>query len=385
VREWSRAALLAETHELDRPPRPATQDEPDLLAAINRQRVADLLHQNAASLDLPTSVRDQIATAHRDAARMLLVRVLEMARLQQVLADAEVPWLSLKGPALAVQTTGDPAARGVGDIDVLVDSADVARVCTSLAAAGWVIRPYGSAVPGTWAWRHVIASFNEMTFDGPSSTVDLHWRLDPTQGALPGFKTLWDRRIRVDVGDLAVDTLGLVDAFTHTCHHAAKDDWRWLRSLADIHRLARQPEIWTGRSPSRIERASLLVTDALLGLPPEVPEDIRERRNRSSARMVARAVHAQDRSVFAKYPIPGAQSLRDVRYRVSASAAPADVARAVGAAVVPANSVSDLDDRTALTAVPRMLTRRGRWLARRIVAWVRREPGAALAQAAAQR
>ena len=62
MRESSRAALLAETFELDRPPCPATQDEADVLAAINRQPVADLLRSNAASLDLPTPVRDQIAT-----------------------------------------------------------------------------------------------------------------------------------------------------------------------------------------------------------------------------------------------------------------------------------------------------------------------------------
>jgi hypothetical protein len=385
VREWSRAALLAEMHEPDGLRQASIQDESDLLAAINRQRVADLLHQNSASLNLPASVRDQIAGAHRDAARMLLVRVLEMGRLQQALADADVPWLSLKGPALAVQTTGDPAARGVGDIDVLVDPTLVERVCGVLSSAGWVIRPYGSAVPGSWAWRHVIASFNEMTFDGPSSTIDLHWRLDPTHGALPDFAALWKRRASVDVGGVVVDTLGIADAFTHSCHHAAKDDWRWLRSLADVHRLARLPEAWVDRSSSRLERSSLLVTRELLGLPGGVPPDVLDGMdNRSSARLVARAVRAQDASIFARYPIPGAQSLRDARYRVTASAAPRDVLRAVGAVVVPANSVSELDDRSAWTAVPRMLGRRARWLARRTVAWVLRKPGAALAQAAAQ-
>lgn len=385
VRELCRAALLAEAGELDRLSRPAVGSTPGLLAAINRQRVANLLDDNAAVLELPTDVRDQIAAARRDAARLLLVRVLEMQRLQRVFADAGVPWLSVKGPTLAVQTTGDPAARGAGDIDILVDPSTVERACGLLASAGWVIRPYGSAIPRTWAWRHVIASFNEMTFDGPSSTIDLHWRLDPTTRALPDFATLWHRRASVAVGDIVVDALGLNDAFTHTCYHAAKDDWRWLRSLVDIHRLARRADVWPDRRLTRVERASLRVTGGILGLPSGVPPHVLEQVCSSSTRVVTRALRAQDRSIFARYPIPGAQSLRDVRYRVVASAAPGDVLRAVGAAVVPANSVSELDDRTAWTAIPRMLARRAGWLAHRTTAWIRREPGAALTQAANQR
>ena len=250
-----------------------------------------------------------------------------------------------------MQTTGDPTARGVGDIDVLVDPADVSRACSSLAAAGWVIRSYGSAIPGTWAWRHVIASFNEMTFDGPSSTVDLHWRLDPTQGALPeireplgqaGQRGCWGTRGRYPWARRCVHThvpprgQGRLALAAEACRHTPTGPPP--RDLDRTHALAHRACFLAGDG-----RSSWPATRSAGGLA-RAPEPI-------SARTVARALRAQDRSVFAKYPIPGAQSLRDVRYRVIASPAPADVARAVGAAVVPANSVSDLDDRTALTTM----------------------------------
>ncbi len=383
VRHWARSALRS---EIGAPSGIVSLDGlsvEEVLAAIQRQRVGDLLAMNGEALELPAEILDPL-TAQRDRdRRALMVNVLELGRLANLFGSAGVPWLSIKGPALAVQTTGDLTARGSGDIDVFVAPSSVEVAFHALAVSGWTVRPVGSGEPDSWAWKHILAMFNEMTFDGPGSTIDLHWRLDPTHSALPDFDASWSRRAEVVIGDLPVQTLEVRDAFSHAGHHAMKDDWRWLRSLVDIHRLARRPEVWTGDPLGRVELAALAVVDACIGLPDDLPAEVRDglaAGRRAPQRVPRRAMAAQERPVVAAFPFPAAQSFRDARYRFRAGHSAADAGRTVVSVVLPAKAVADLPDVSARTAVPRVLSRRVAWLVRRTVAWVRREPGAAVIQ-----
>ena len=376
VRDWARAALRSEGGHGPGPVERTSLPTDDVLAAIRRQRLIDLLAMNADSIDLPGEVSGPLAGLRTGARRALMVQVLELARVGSLFDEAGVPWLSIKGPALAVQTTGDLSARGSGDLDVFVHPSSVESVYHLLNDRGWIVRPVGSGEPDSWAWHHILSSFNEMTFDGRSSTIDLHWRLDPTHSALPDFEDSWARRTSIDVADISVETLGLGDAFSHTCHHAMKDDWRWLRSLVDIHRLARRSEVCDARPLNRIDETALAVTDACVGLPEGVHPTVRDQ----GGRAVHRAIAAQGRPTVAAFPFPAAQSFRDARYRVRASHQPADLGRTAIALVIPAKAVADLPDHSARTAIPRVLARRVGWLVRRVVAWIRREPGASVVQ-----
>lgn len=377
VRELSRAALRAETGEAFVVP--LTDQRPDrLLAAIRRHRLAELLHPHAETLELPSEIVAFLEHARVDARRGTMIGLLEQARLGAALDESGIRWLAIKGSALAVQTTGDPAGRGSGDIDVFVPLDSVDMVFELLHDMGWNARPVGSARPGSWAWRHILGTFHEMTFDGPVGTVDLHWRLDPTHHALPAFDVAWSRRVTVEVAGTTVQTLGPRDALAHTCHHAARDDWRWMRSLVDVHRLARHPEAWDGPL-STVSLSSLRVTEAMLGLP-TTPPDVRDDVRHVPRRLVRRAVSAQDRRVLAAYPFPAAQTLRDVRYRLVAGGTADDAVRTAVSAIIPPKVVAGLDDPTIVTALPRALLYRTRWLLHRAVAWLRRDPAASVIQ-----
>ncbi len=159
-------------------------------------------------------------------------------------------------------------ARGFGDLDVLVSPRAVAALVDAFTAHGW-----RSSVPlpdrSSWAWRRLLYTSNELTFYGASCSVDLHWRLDPTIDGLPAFDTLWERRETVDLGGVAVSTLGRADALAHLCMNAARDEWRWLRSLVDIHRTARFEGAWESDRLSPLAVRALVVTEDLVGLPAE--------------------------------------------------------------------------------------------------------------------
>jgi hypothetical protein len=354
----------------------------DVLDTARRHRVTELLHAHADDLDLAglfgRELVDRLAADHATTVRGVAIQVLELGRVLRAFDEAGIAVLALKGPALAVQTAGTGTARGYGDLDLFVDPATVESAQEVLIAHGWEPRTFGSAPPGTWAWRHLLRTFNEIAFDGRASSVDLHWRLDPTPAALPYFPHAWARRELVSLDGLpaGVPTLARQDAFVHSCWHAAKDEWRWLRSLVDVHRLARQPEVWARWTDRRAElgtrpvRNTLALTEGVLGLPAAVPVELRRRR---AARPVVRRARARQlHEPTSRHPLPAAQSLRDLRHRLTAARRPRAVALAVAAVAAPAPSLAGIEDRSAWTAVPKLALKRIGWLLAQSVRWVLR-------------
>lgn len=378
VRAWVRGGLLLEAGT-SWTPEPAVEPAADLLGAVRRHRVGELLATHADQLALPAGLAADLVADLPAARRAVMVQVLELARVRELLDGAGIRSLVIKGPALAVQSAGDLAARGAGDIDLLIDPGSVVAAHRVLCANGWRQRTGSEVEPGTWAWDHVLRSFNAFTYDGNGTAVDLHWRLDPTPDALPGFEAAWERRETVDVGGIAVPTLSPPDALAHTCLHAAKDSWRWLRSLVDIHRLARHDASWGGDAPEglrRLEVEALALTRSCVGLPPNVPAEVLARLDRVHPAFLARASRAQERPVHAAIPFPGVESLRLMHYMVRASSTRRDLVHAVVGTALPVKAVVGVESRSGWTGVPVVLGHRLRRLGRRGLAWARREPGA---------
>ncbi len=334
----------------------------------------------ASALAVPEAVVGELA-AHRDASRQaLIVQVLELARVRALLAAAGIRSLSFKGPVLAVQTTGDLAARGRGDIDLLIPPDQVVAAHRVLCSHGWALRGGSEVEPGTWAWDHVLRSFNAFTYDGSTAAIDLHWRLDPTWDALPDFDTAWSRHEVVDIGGVTIPTLGRADVLGHTSLHAAKDSYRWIRNLVDLHRLASDPRTWEvagGADPlRRLEVEALAVTRFVVGLPESVPDHVLSQLDRVPTSTLDRAVRIQEGPVHAAVPFPGVESLRLMRYMVKASRTRRDLVHSAVSTALPVKAVVGIESRSAWTGVPLTLWYRVRRLRRRSVAWARREPGA---------
>lgn len=368
VRGWVRAALLAEAGvEVAPPPGDERLDPAALVSAVVRQRVVELVHAQAGALALPASVAEPIARLRTAARELVPLQLLELARVREVLEDAGVRYLVVKGPALAVQTTGDVGARGYGDVDVLVDPGSVGTVVDLLDRHDWRSTV---ALPGqaSWAWRRLLHTGNELTFYGASSSVDLHWRLDPTLDALPPFAVLWERREQVEVGGLVVSTLMRADMLAHLCFNAARDNWRWVRSLADIHRGARLEGVWTDLDLSSMVVRALAVTDALVGLPRSTPDGVRDRIDDLSARRRERLVRAAIRGEEGEERLsegPGSRFWSDVRYELAASTTPRDLRRTLGTIVLPGWAVRDVTAVSAWRGVPAGMGRRTTDLTRR--------------------
>ncbi len=353
-------------------PGAARVGDADLVAAVARHRVAEVLLPAARSLGLSAPVVEAIEQLVAVGRRAATVQVLETARLSSLLTGAGVAHLCLKGPALAVQTSGSALGRGGGDVDLLVAPESVVDAHRLLVADGWRLREANRVDPGTWAWRHVLRAFNELSYDGPGGTVDLHWRLDPSPVVLPGFDEVWQRRVEVDLAGAKVATLAPSDALAHSCLHAAKDGHRWLRSLVDVRRLVAAHGV-----PGDLGRAELLtlaVTRASVGLVALAPGAERQVAG-VSHRTLTRALRRQEEPARTEIPFPGAESARLMGHLVRAGAREG-LPHAVLATVFPVQTVVGVDAATAWTGMPRVLAGRVRRAGRRTAAWSRRVPGA---------
>ncbi|MEI6375480.1 MAG: nucleotidyltransferase family protein [Actinomycetes bacterium] len=216
-------------------------DTDRFVQTASRHRLSVCFGPHVEALNLPEDARARVA---RRAAREQLIALQCAAALAEavgVLTDDGMRVLAVKGIALALQTTGAAAGRGSGDIDLWVAEPDVTRARELLAGIGYVEPPGAVTMPisGRVENYRMWSGF-ELELVRGKSPLDLHWSLTTGRRLLPTFDDAWNRREFVSVAGREVPTLSLNDAFTHTCLHAYKDGWRWLRSLVDVARLARR-------------------------------------------------------------------------------------------------------------------------------------------------
>lgn len=332
----------------------------DFAAAAKRHRVAPTLARHAEALDLPDDAAALLGAARRNESATVDALAHGLGELLTTLEQADVPCLAFKGLALAAQAHGDVAARGTGDHDLLVRPTDVARAVAVLRGAGWRLAPSVPEPGDTWAWRHLLANSYELPLHMDSHMVDLHWHVTSVRDMPGSFDELWARRNEVDVAGRPVQTLGKNDALRHSAAHAAKDDWRYLRGLLDIHLLAADPETWadTTRQLNATELASVGVSVRALGLPEGAPAVVREAgEGAGAAWAVAKA--SQDGAVPPLHArVPGASLTHGLRTMRRAGASLGDLRRYVSSAVFLPSLTARETSRSGLVAGSRVILAR---------------------------
>ncbi|MEB3258932.1 MAG: nucleotidyltransferase family protein [Cyanobacteriota bacterium] len=221
---------------------------PGFLQAVRRHRLAIPLARHADVLSLPASLADPLVREARHQQRASLALIALALEAQAALEQAGLRALLLKGPALAVQTTGVARGRGGGDLDLLVAPEDLPAVVALLEGLGFHRPPgmFPRRLDSFWG-RYARWTGHELSLERPGSPcLDLHWGINTVRAPLPPFEALWQARQTVNLNGRAVPTLSLEHAFRHSCLHAASDQWMTLHHLLDVALLARQLPPATG-------------------------------------------------------------------------------------------------------------------------------------------
>jgi hypothetical protein len=348
---------------------PAEVSSASFLTAVRRQRVGSQIVTGLGRLDLPGEIRAHLEAESGGMRAACVGLARDLHRVHSVLQDVGIRALWFKGMPLAAQAWGDEAARGYGDLDLLVSQSDVADACLALADEGWQL-PVRYPAPGpSWGWRQFIRTNYEMPMTLGTTILDLHWHALPSRSAFPPFDELWARRDTVRVAGRPVPTFSPYDALAHSASHSAKDHWRWLRGLADIHRLAGRADTWlTADRPLRPDQLlSLGIAATILGVPDGAPTIVTEAARRSEA-AASRSSHGQlgpehpsinDEWERARMVSRSYVTLLRTRPR------PGELVRHVARSALPIRHLARADSRRAWIAVPQVVGSRAAELADR--------------------
>lgn len=255
----------------------AETDWPAALALANAHYIAPALHAALSRVEdwplLPEDLRGYLALLHgQNRIRNRRLR-RQAGALVAAFNRAGIPLMLLKGGiALFRDHHGDPGARMIRDLDLLVPRADAAgalQVLDRLGHRAIMLYPVGHNAIGDFAR------------DGDPAAIDLHVGLIDRPWLLPAVR-VWRRaeRIRVDEGELllpcAEDRL-LHNLLHGQIHHTGNfyRGWFELRQLLDFVRLAQQDRDaidWPALEQRLVQQrlalplqAWLLAADRLLG------------------------------------------------------------------------------------------------------------------------
>ena len=217
---------------------------------------------------------DLRAQRHRFAAARARQQAL-LEDLSSAFLAADVPWLVLKGRAIADRVYPRPDLRFGVDIDVLVEPASFGR---AVAAAQGV----GKLVDVNWPLVHRLQVGELRVLSRNGTTIDLHWHLLNDRLLRDRFDlptaALIERLVPSEDGTYR--RLGPLDELVHVCLHAATSGANRLMWLVDVDRLVRHDRVdWPGLvAAARGARAAAAVALVLsrsrrvLGTP--VPEPV---------------------------------------------------------------------------------------------------------------
>ena len=242
------ALLTVAAHGLGRDPDTAPSGPLDerswrwLLAAVHVERIAGLLDRAVADGALPAtpSQADDAEAVAAQALRAVLQLERTIVRVAACMEGASIPFLVLKGPAVARLDEAEPALRNYADIDILVRGHDIHSAVHSLSSLGYH-RDLPERRPGfDRCFGKEVSLANER-----ASELDLHRTLAlGAFGLRIDLAALWDSTAGFDVGGTQLAALDAEGRFVHACFNAMLgDDRPRLVALRDVVRISMSHEL----------------------------------------------------------------------------------------------------------------------------------------------
>ncbi len=186
-------------------------------------------------LRVPLDVQETLKREARNNAREAIESSLEIQRIARHSAKSGNHFTVLKGVALSQLLFENPNARHVGDIDLLIDVADLPRQVASLLELGYTrTNPVCALTPKRMA--SYVKYWKDFSFSNPAadSEIDLHWRLFNNRFH-PANRLIEDAgRSSILVFGVPMRVFSPFDQFLYIAAHGSSDAWLYLKSLADV-------------------------------------------------------------------------------------------------------------------------------------------------------
>lgn len=253
--------------------------EPVSSQLVALHRVDLLLTNHQDTLGFPEDIAERVKTqalAHTVAGLRLIAQTTDVCEL---FTHSGIDFLLYKGVALSLATGRGSAARGAGDVDVLIAPHDAPKAHQLLVDKGFIPKIAFVPEPGP-LWRFWSYREREASYHRGGISVDLHWRIAKDPGHSPSPRALLARKANVTVGETVLPTLDSGDALCVGATTAYLDYCQNLRLIVDLVFLSGLPGVALPEDlpgPGRALVSDMLeFTRQLLGrdLVPNVPGTI---------------------------------------------------------------------------------------------------------------
>lgn len=216
---------------------------------------------------IPAEVLDQLRAFHQHNSIRNLMLIQELIRLLNLFDARGIDTLIYKGPSLAMQYYGDPAARMFWDLDILVHKKDVLPAKELLLSERYSPEPF----PKHFTEQRILDEDCEYNFDSSDGRVhvEIHWNILPRHSSFNfDSNELWNSAISIQLAGKEVKTLAPEDLLLVLCIHAGdKHQWTALRMIQDVAQVlsATEETMDWDRFMDRVEKLDRMRT-ILLGL-----------------------------------------------------------------------------------------------------------------------
>lgn len=215
---------------------PVVSDWTAVLNLAQHHGVIPLLYTRLKEMvweELPKDTRQSLEVAHRMNAAHALSLTRDLMGLVTLFRTNNLFILPYKGPALAAQLYGDVAMRQYGDLDVVINKADWAKVDRLLKSDGWEIDYQLNPIQESFFQKgyNVHSYFSSRR----NTTLEVHWAFAEPLYSFPALLT--DLRAptgKVPIADGHVPGLSPEELLFILCFHGTKHKWERLCWLVDI-------------------------------------------------------------------------------------------------------------------------------------------------------
>lgn len=214
----------------------AALTEPDwrrVFAQATHHGLAGLVSRNLewqTAVAVPPAISDALATRRLQVLAQNLARRAAARRAADALASRGIPFVALKGVALAEEAYGDLGLRACNDFDVLVPRESVEGAYAVAVELGYVLTRLTHVRDFVRAGSHAAGMTAR---DG--SCLDIHWTIGPDLPAR-AVELVWKHAVAAPAG-AGLPGLRLPPelALIHLAKHFHANQYRMLKPLVDFH------------------------------------------------------------------------------------------------------------------------------------------------------
>ncbi|PKM80398.1 MAG: hypothetical protein CVU89_13620 [Firmicutes bacterium HGW-Firmicutes-14] len=207
-----------------------------LLAEANSHMVTELVAYYARSAPegcIPPEIMESLNKAYKRNFLYTMLAADETEKALAALDAAGIRCMVLKGTRLAERLYGDQAARKSVDIDLLVEEHNLEKAASVLDSLGFIDMGNWGRIPTRLGLISNHLMYKKNTAMG-CLYFELHFHLTDGRGKEINMHEIWDRAIKVQVGQTKAYDLSPRDFLLYLCIHSANHNYCVLRHVLDV-------------------------------------------------------------------------------------------------------------------------------------------------------